>query len=278
MEAPSNTVKRPRRYTDEREMPFLDHLEELRRRIFYSLLFVVLATIASLFFIDEIFAFLVAPYNDALRLAVEKQPAGAAEPSRLVFFTPTGGFMIYVKLAATAGLLFSLPFVFHQLWLFVAPGLLEQEKRFVPALVFFTVLCFGLGAAFCYFIVLKFGLGFLLSFQSADLMPMISIEEYFGFVTTLIFLTGILFEMPVIAFLLTRIGLLTPAFLRQKRPYSIIVIFVVAAVITPTVDAFTLILVAVPLLGLYEISIWISRLALPAAVRKALREAEASTS
>ncbi len=254
-------------------MPFLDHLEELRRRIFYSLLFVVLATLASLFFINQIFAFLVAPYNDALRIAAEGQPAGAAGSSRLVFFTPTGGFMIYVKLAATAGLLASLPFVFYQLWKFVAPGLLEQEKRFVPALVFFTVLCFGLGAAFCYYVVLKFGLGFLLSFQSVDLMPMISIEEYFGFVTALIFIFGILFEMPVIAYLLTRIGLLTPEFLRQKRPYSIIAIFVVAAIITPSVDAFTQILLAVPLMGLYEISIWISRLALPAAVRNALREA-----
>ncbi len=254
-------------------MPFLDHLEELRRRIFYSLLFVVLATLASLFFINQIFAFLVAPYNDALRIAAEGQPAGAAGSSRLVFFTPTGGFMIYVKLAATAGLLVSLPFVFYQLWKFVAPGLLEQEKRFVPALVFFTALCFGLGAAFCYYVVLKFGLGFLLSFQSVDLMPMISIEEYFGFVTALIFIFGILFEMPVIAYLLTRIGLLTPEFLRQKRPYSIIVIFVVAAIITPSVDAFTQILLAVPLMGLYEISIWISRLALPAAVRNALREA-----
>lgn len=273
MEAPPQEVKRPRRHLDEREMPFLDHLEELRRRIFYSLLFVVLATLASLFFINQIFAFLVAPYNDALRIAAEGQPAGAAGSSRLVFFTPTGGFMIYVKLAATAGLLVSLPFVFYQLWKFVAPGLLEQEKRFVPALVFFTALCFGLGAAFCYYVVLKFGLGFLLSFQSVDLMPMISIEEYFGFVTALIFIFGILFEMPVIAYLLTRIGLLTPEFLRQKRPYSIIVIFVVAAIITPSVDAFTQILLAVPLMGLYEISIWISRLALPAAVRNALREA-----
>ncbi|MCG3157021.1 MAG: Sec-independent protein translocase protein TatC [bacterium] len=276
MEAPPQEVKRPRRHLDEREMPFLDHLEELRRRIFYSLLFVVLATLASLFFINQIFAFLVAPYNDALRIAAEGQPAGAAGSSRLVFFTPTGGFMIYVKLAATAGLLVSLPFVFYQLWKFVAPGLLEQEKRFVPALVFFTALCFGLGAAFCYYVVLKFGLGFLLSFQSVDLMPMISIEEYFGFVTALIFIFGILFEMPVIAYLLTRIGLLTPEFLRQKRPYSIIVIFVVAAIITPSVDAFTQILLAVPLMGLYEISIWISRLALPAAVRNALREAGTS--
>ncbi len=273
MEAPPQEVKRPRRHLDEREMPFLDHLEELRRRIFYSLLFVVLATLASLFFIDQIFAFLVAPYNEALRIAAEGQPAGATGSSRLVFFTPTGGFMIYVKLAATAGLLVSLPFVFYQLWKFVAPGLLEQEKRFVPALVFFTALCFALGATFCYYVVLKFGLGFLLSFQSVDLMPMISIEEYFGFVTALIFIFGILFEMPVIAYLLTRIGLLTPEFLRQKRPYSIIVIFVLAAIITPSVDAFTQILLAVPLMGLYEISIWISWLALPAAVRNALREA-----
>lgn len=262
-----------RRKSDEKEMPFLDHLEELRGRIFKALLAIVLFTCLSLFFIDEIFTFLVAPYNDALRLATAGKPEGeTAAGSRLVFFTPTGGFMIYVKLAATAGLLLSLPFILHQLWRFIAPGLLEREKRFAPLLIFFTILCFAAGAAFCYYVVLKFGLGFLLSFQSAQLMPMISIEEYFGFVTALIFIFGILFEMPVLAFLLTRLGLLTPEFLRQKRRYSIIVIFIASAIITPSVDAFTQILLAVPLMMLYEISIWVSKIALPVEMKNALSE------
>lgn len=266
----TTTSRRPK---EEKEMPFLDHLEELRARIFKSLLVIALFAILSLVYINEIFEITVAPYNDAVKVALQDRPELSAQSApRLVFMSPTGGFMINLKLAATVGLICSLPFIFYQIWMFIAPGLLEKERRVAPLIVFFTTLCFVAGGAFCYFVVLKFGLGFLLSFQTETLVPMISIDEYFGFVTTLILVFGLVFEMPVIAYFLTRIGLLTPEFLRQKRRYGIVAIFVIAAVVTPSVDAFTQILLAVPLLFLYEISIWVSKFALPERMKKALAE------
>lgn len=257
----------------EKEMPFLDHLEELRSRLIKSLLAVAFFTLLSWFFINPIFQFLVAPYKQAVQLTKEKinDPA-VGETLRLVYLNPTGGFMIYLKLAITAGILFSLPVIVYQLWQFVAPGLLTKERRVVPWVVFFTVLCFASGTAFCYFVILKYGLGFLMSFQSETLVPMISIDEYFGFVTILIVVFGVLFEMPVLAYFLTRIGLLTPAFMRQKRRYSIVTIFILAAVLTPSVDAFTQVLLAAPLLVLYEISIWVSKIALPKPMKEAIGE------
>jgi sec-independent protein translocase protein TatC len=263
-----------RRPHDEKEMPFLDHLEELRKRIFKSLLAIMLGAVISLIYIEKIFEITVAPYNAAVAVALADKPElNGQAPPHLVFMSPAGGFMINLKLAATVGLLFSLPFIFYQLWKFISPGLLEGERRAAPLIVFFTTVCFLAGGAFCYFVVLKYGLGFLLSFQTSTLVPMISIDEYFGFVTTLILVFGLVFEMPVIAYFLTRLGILTPEFLRQKRRYGIVAIFVIAAVVTPSVDAFTQILLAVPLLFLYEISIWVSKIALPERMKKALAEA-----
>lgn len=252
-------------------MPFLDHLEELRWRIFKSLLAMVVFAVASFVYIDEIFLWLVKPYNEAVAIAAAENPGHNSQASpHLVFLNPTGGFMIYLKLAFSVGLIASLPVVFYQLWKFVAPGLLANERRVAPLIVFFTTLCFLAGGSFCYFVVLKYGLGFLLSFQTPVLVPMISIEEYFGLVTTLLLVFGLVFEMPVLAYFLTKLGLLTPEFLRQKRRYGIVTIFIVAAIVTPSVDAFTQILLAVPLLVLYEISIWVSKIALPVEMKKAI--------
>jgi sec-independent protein translocase protein TatC len=219
----------------------------------------------------------VRPYKQAIALANEqiKDPA-QAQALRLIYLNPTGGFMIFLKLAITVGILASIPVIVYQLWQFVAPGLLAKEKRIVPWVVFFTTLCFLAGAVFCYFVVLKYGLGFLLTFQSETLAPMVSIDEYFGFVTILLVVFGLVFEMPVIAYFLTRIGLLTPEFLRQKRRYGIVTMVVAAAVLTPSTDAFTMMLLAVPLLLLYEVSIWVSKVALPKEMKQAIADVATS--
>jgi len=257
----------------EKEMPFLDHLGELRTRLIKALLSVVFFAVLSWFFIDRIFDFLVAPYKQAVNLAkAQLQDPAAMQALHLIYLNPTGGFMIFLKLAITVGILFSIPVIIYQLWQFIAPGLLMRERRVAVWVVFFTTFCFLLGALFCYYVVLKFGLGFLLSFQSEVLTPMISIDEYLGFVTILIVVFGLVFEMPVVAFFLTKIGLLTPEFMRQKRRYGIVTIFVAAAVLTPSTDAFTQMLLAVPLLLLYEISIWVSRVALPKEMKDAIGE------
>jgi len=262
-------------HMNEKEMPFLEHLEELRWRLVKAVLAVVGAAVVCFYFVQEIFEFLVRPYRNALHMLAEASGnPSLAENSRLVFLGPTAGFMIYLKLALTGGLILALPVIFYQLWKFVAPGLLSKERMVVPRFTAAATLCFLTGAAFCYYLVLPYGLSFLLGFQTADLVAMITIEEYFGFVTTILLVFGLLFEMPVLSYLLSRLGILTPEFLRQKRRYGIVTIFIVAAVLTPTVDAFTQVLLAVPLMVLYEVSIWVSKVAMPQRMRAALKTIE----
>jgi len=216
---------------------------------------VVAASLVLYFFSDFILNLLVRPYNEAARL--QGNPAG----KQLIFLTPTGGFMIRIKLSLFAGLAVALPVVFYQLWKFVMPGLLDKEKKYVPWVVFFSTVCFLSGALFCYFVVLKFGLRFLLSFETSDLVATISVNEYLQFITMLIMVFGLIFEMPILSFFLTKIGFITPAFLRHYRRHGTVAMVIIAAVITPP-DIFTQLLLAAPLIVLYEISIIVSKLAL----------------
>lgn len=238
----------------EKKMPFLDHLEELRWTLMRSLIAVVIGSIICFIFNEKII--------QALRWV-------APPDMNLVILAPTEGFMISVKVALFAGLVLALPFVAYEFWRFIVPGLLSKEKKLVPPIVFFTVLCFILGAAFSYFLILRYALKFLLNFQEQT-ENMIAIGKYLGFVVTLILVFGIVFELPVMSFFLSRIGLLTPDFLRTKRRYGIVIIFIVAALLTPP-DVMTQLMLAVPLIVLYEISIWVSAMAVK---KKEQKEAE----
>lgn len=247
-----NKSKSDSKKLDEREMPFLDHLEELRWRLIKSIVAVIICAIGIYFISDKVLALLVNPYNEAAaklnKTAIQK----------LIFLTPTGGFMIRIKLSVFSGILIALPVIFYQLWQFVVPGLLEKERKYVPTVVMFSTLCFLSGALFCYFIVLRYGLRFLLSFETADLVATISVNEYLQFVTMLILVFGLIFELPVLSFFLTKIGLLTPAFLRHYRRHGIVIMVILAALITPP-DVFTQLLLAGPLILLYEISIIVAK-------------------
>jgi sec-independent protein translocase protein TatC len=259
-----NTSSRQQKIA-EKEMPFLDHLEELRWRLVKSILAIFVFGLAAYFFSDEILALLLRPYNQA----VAALSNGASK--KLIFLTPTGGFMIHLKLAIFAGLIAATPVVFYQLWQFVVPGLLEKERRYVPIVVFFSTACFLSGALFCYFYVLPYGLNFLLGFETVDLVATISINDYLEFVGMMILVFGVVFELPILSFFLTRIGFLTPAFMRHYRRHGIVVIFILAAILTPTTDVFSQLLLAGPLVILYEISILVSKFALkkePAAAIK----------
>ena len=235
----------------EKEMPFLDHLEELRWRLIKSIVTVIACAIGVYFFSEHVLAFLIAPYNDA----APKVDSGVAQ--KLIFLSPTGGFMIRIKISIFAAILLGLPVIFYQIWQFVVPGLLGKEKKLVPVIAFFSTLCFLTGALFCYFVVLRFGLRFLLGFETKDLVATISINEYLGFVTMLILVFGLIFELPVLALFLTKIGFLTPAFMRHYRRHGIVGMVILSAVVTPP-DVFTQLLLAGPLILLYEISILIS--------------------
>jgi sec-independent protein translocase protein TatC len=232
---------------NEKVMPFLDHLEELRKRLLISISAVFVLSLGCYFFSKKIMAILLRPFP---------------HDEKLIFLSPTEGFMIYIKISLFAGLILSLPVLFYQLWKFVRPGLYQKERKYTVRIVFFSTLFFLVGALFCYFLVIPYGLSFLLSFGADQIKPTIQIKEYLKFVTLLIIVFGVVFELPLLSFFLTKLGLVTPEFLRKKRRYGIVAIFVAAAVLTPTTDIVSQLLLAVPLMILYEISIWVSKAAL----------------
>ncbi|TDI82854.1 MAG: twin-arginine translocase subunit TatC [Caldithrix sp.] len=241
--------------TKDKEMPFLDHLEELRWRLIKSIVTIVVVSIGAYAFSETILNVLTRPYNEAIAYL------GKPETQKLIFLTPTGGFMIRIKLSVFMGFLIALPVIFYQFWQFIMPGLLQKEKKYFPLIVFFSTICFLSGAIFCYYVVLRFGLRFLLGFETADMIATIAVNEYLQFITMLIFVFGMVFEMPVLSFFLTKIGLVTPPFLRHYRRHGIVMMVIVSAVITPP-DIFTQILLAGPLIVLYELSILVSKVTL----------------
>jgi len=226
--------------SDEKVMPFLDHLDELRTRLLRCILAIFGSAIVCYLFAPDIVAFLTRPY-----------------PDKLIFLAPTESFVIHIKVSVFAAVIISLPIIFYQLWQFVAPGLLKAERRYVPLIIFFSTAFFLTGASFCYFVIIPFGLKFLLGWQTANLVPSVTIKEYLSFVTLLVIVFGIVFELPLLSYFLTKMGILNPAFLRKNRRYGIVLTFIAAAILTPP-DIVTQLFLAGPLLILYEVSILVS--------------------
>lgn len=235
--------KKERKARDEKRMPFLDHLEELRWRLIKCLIAVAVASILCYAAAGKLMSFLTRPY-----------------PKQLVFLSPAEGFMVTLKVSLFGGLVLALPVVFYQLWQFIAPGLLEKERRYVPLVVIVSTVSFIVGALFAYWVMIPLALRFFLGFESSTLVATIRVNEYLGFVTNMMLVFGVVFEMPLLSFFLARIGVLTPQFLRSKRPYSVVAILTIAAVLTPP-DVLSQILLAGPMLILYEVSIWVAAVA-----------------
>jgi sec-independent protein translocase protein TatC len=230
---------------DEKRMSFLGHLEELRWRILKSMAVVVAASIVAYIFSEHLLNLLTRPVPSDVQM---------------IFTTPAGAFLVRIKVALIFGLLASLPVVFYQAWQFVFPGLLESEIKMVVTLVFSATICFLLGAAFVLLVILPLGLRFLFSFQTSQLVPMPDINSYIGFAGRLFLAFGVVFQLPLVSFILSKMGILTPDFLRRKRRYAIVVIFAAAAILTPP-DVITQVMLAIPLVLLYELSVWISAVA-----------------
>lgn len=226
------------------EFTVTEHLEELRRRVIFSLIALMLASAASLPFSPAILRFL-------------KYPSGGAV-ERLVFFGPEEAFLIYMRIGISAGLVIALPVILFQLWAFLSPAIDERFKKYTLLFVLFSFLVFLIGCSFSYFILLPTALKFLLNIGRADLEPVISATRYISFVTGLILACGVVFEMPVVSFFLTRIGVINAGMLRRKFLYAAVIIMIAAAVITPTGDAFNMMMLALPMFALYEVSIWVS--------------------
>jgi len=228
-----------------KEMPFLDHLEELRWRILKSLGSVFLFTVVAFPLTGLLLDFLTKP-NDRLE-----------EPAKLIFLKPTGMLMVRMEVALAVGIIISLPIIFYQFWQFVAPGLLPKEKKhFLPALLF-TTCCFLMGATFAYTVLIPTVLPFLFSMGTEAIEANINITEYMSFVLRLILVAGLIFELPVLSFFLSRTGIITPKFLKKYRRYGIVLVFIFSAIVTPP-DPMSQVLMAFPLLLLYQVSIWIS--------------------
>jgi sec-independent protein translocase protein TatC len=234
--------------------PLLTHLIEFRRRLMYALLAVLAAFVVCYYFAPEIYAFLVHPLAQAT----------GDESRRLIYTGLTEAFMTYIKLALWAGCFLAFPVIAVQIWMFVAPGLYKNERRaFLPFLIATPVL-FLLGAAMAYYLVFPMAWTFFLSFEvpaapgSLPIQLEARVSEYLSLSMTIIFAFGLAFQLPVILVLLTRVGLLSAAKLSQFRRYAIVLIFAVAAVITPP-DVISQISLAIPMMLLYEASILTAR-------------------
>ncbi len=224
------------------QLPFTLHLEELRMRIIY-----VVATVAI------VFAALYA-VSDGL-FEIIRRPLD----TQLHFFGPAAAFFAYLKISIYGAIIISIPMILYQAWEFIAPGLLQTERKYTGAFVIFGTLFFLLGAAFCYYVVLPFGLKFLISYGGEGLTPVISVGEYLSFIFKLMIAFGLIFELPIVIVFLTQLGLVTPASLAKKRPYLIVGSFVIASILTPP-DIFTQVIMAFPIIILFEGSLLVSRL------------------
>lgn len=247
---------------EENKMPLTEHLTELRKRIFISLGAVLLVFLVSFNFSGEIFGALTLPLRAEIKLSVAPPYLQFIEkpPVPLVFLAPAEAFWMHFKVAFMAALVLSLPIFFLQFWKFIAPGLLPKEKKYFLPFLFFATLLFTFGALFCFLVVLPFAMTFLLGYKTSQMTPMLSVGSYIDFCLKFILAFGAIFELPLVIIFLTRFGIVTPSALARNRKYAILAAFMIAAVLTPTPDAFNQILMAVPIFLLYEVGILLSRI------------------
>ena len=229
----------------EAEMPFLDHLEELRWRLIKSLIAVVIITIISFYFSGyflDLVLYSVQNLDHEINLQVLKVQTV---------------FIIKLEISLIIGLVLGLPVILYQIWQFVSPGLKGKEKRYIWPVIFFATISFIIGAAFAFYIIVPLALNFFLGLAPQDVSNQIALDFYFGFIARIIIVFGVVFELPVASLLLTKLGVLSPRILKKYRRHAIIIMFVGAAILTPP-DPTTQVLLAIPLLVLYEATILIS--------------------
>ena len=231
--------------TEEPRLTLAEHLEELRRRLGVSLAALVLAIGISASQVERILQWLRRPAEDLL--------------PTLAFFSPSEPLIAYVKVATLAGLILAMPIILAQLWGFVRAGLTARERSSGLAFIGWGSLQFLAGVAFAYYVMLPVSLRVLLGIGRGVLEPVISVDRYLSFVTAVIVWCGVVFELPVVLFALAKVGIVTPEWLRQQRPYAILVLVILSAIVTPTTDPVTLLLMAAPLWLLYELSILVVR-------------------
>lgn len=228
------------------EMTFLEHLDDLRARLFNSVIALALGFIPGWIFSRDLYKIMARPVTKYL-------PAG----TKLAYTHLTSPFMLYMKVGFLASLIFTSPFIFLQIWYFIAPGLYQKEKKNVVPFVVMTSFFFLLGTAFGYFIVFPWACRFFLQL-GGDFQPVITVDQYFSFALKVLLGIGLVFELPTVIYFLAQMGVVTASWMLKSFRYAILGAFIVAAVITPTPDAITQSIVAVPMIILYALSILIA--------------------
>jgi len=225
-------------------MTFLDHLEELRKRIFYSLIALVAGATAGFFIAGRVTNLLTRPVPE------------------LVFLAPAEAFVVQLKVALVTGLFLASPVIFYQFWRFVRPALARHEVKYVASAVVVSSVLFVAGVAFAYLVVVPLAMKFLLSFESPRLHAMLSISQFVGTVGAFLLACGVVFQLPVIMFFMAKLGVITPKLLMKNQRIAVVLVFITAAVLSPP-DVFSQLLMAVPLLVLFELGVLATYLARP---------------
>jgi len=228
------------------KMSFLEHLDELRKRLVHIAAYLAIGTLVAWFFHRQIYDFLALPVTRLL-------PPG----TKLAFTSPIDVFTLYMKVSLVAGVVLTLPLNLYEVWKFVAPGLYSREKKYVVPFMLSSMVLFVAGAAFCYYMVLPAMFGWLLNLGKS-FMPVIKIDEYLDTTNIMLLAFGVFFEMPVVAAFLSMFGIVSARFLWNKARYAILILVILAAVISPTGDAFNLAIWSAPLIALYFISILVA--------------------
>lgn len=229
------------------KMSFLEHLEELRKRIINSCLGVVVGIALSFFYIQRIYDFLIGP-------AIATLPPG----SKLIYTQPTEAFSLYIQISLISGAVIAAPWIMYQVWKFIAPGLYSNEKRFVVPFVLFSTIGFVAGAAFNHYVAYPFIMTYFASFNTPNLVYLPQLSYVFGLYVKMLVGLGLIFQMPTVVFFLAKMRVVTARFLLKQFKLAILLIVIVAAVVTPTGDPMTLMIFAAPMIGLYTLSIAIA--------------------
>ena len=246
-------------------MSFLEHLEELRKRIIYSLIAVAAGFGICWNYAEKIYGYMQAPIMKAL--------AHNHMDQKLVYLNPTEPFNMYLKIGLLAGLFVASPFVLYQVWAFIAPGLYRHEKRYVMPFMVMSVGLFLAGGIFGYYIVYPAALDFLVGYGK-QFTPMITIGEYTDLFLTIIVGLGVVFEMPILVFFLALMGIVSPNWMWNNLRYSILIIFIIAAILTPTTDIMNMCIFAAPMVALYLVSIGVAWLVHPKRRKKRALETQ----
>jgi sec-independent protein translocase protein TatC len=231
------------------KMSFFDHLVDLRKRLINSAIAIAIGTVIGVSVAEKVMGFIARPMQAALRKY--------HQPDTLIFTGPAGLINIIITFGLYIGVVLAAPYVLYQVWLFIAPGLYKHERKAVTGFVFFSFFLFLAGISFGYFVMLPYMLDFLIGFQG-PFRPLISVNEYFDFILIVLLGLGVIFELPVLIFFLALFNIVTPKFLWKNVRYAILIIAIVAAIVTPTPDATTMLVFMAPMVALYFVGIGVA--------------------